>query len=244
MKEKKKKEMRKEEKRKEEKSEMDKEVVKLLIDIALEFGQEKRGSFFIVTNKDISKHYKLLYPDLFSKVDINIKDKDARTVIKKLAELDGAIIVDDDGKIITYGAEITKKSVVVKGHGTRHAAALGISFIPGVTSIISSEEDGCVRIFKVGATLIEINPLTKTPPTLSEKIANLIASAHLPVIGGGGLASIALGVNPLVAAIVFTGSYIATKSGIQSLSEFLKVGKLKIGEKEEKEKKEEAKEVR
>lgn len=207
---------------------IEKEVVKILIDIAMEFGQEKKGSFFVVTKKDIKRNYNLLYPKLFDGKKISIKSKDVVPVIRKLAELDGAIVIDDDGHIMDYGA-IIKRTVTFKGHGTRHAAALGISQMDGVISIISSEEDGCVRIFRNGITLVEVNPLTKTPPTLSEKIARIITSAHIPLIGGGGLASLALGINPVVAAIVFTGSYIATKSGIQSLSDFLKEGKIRAG---------------
>ncbi len=200
---------------------IEKEVVKLLIDIAMEFGQEKKGAFFIVTGRDIQKYYHLLYTDIFRGEKINVKDKDTLIVIKKLAELDGALIFDEDGNLIAYGAEISKKAVF-KGHGTRHSAALGISQLENTLAITASEEDGAVRAFRSGLTLVEINPFTKTPPTLSERVADLITSSHIPLLGGGGLASLALGLNPLVAAIIFTGSYIATKSGVQSLGDFLR----------------------
>jgi hypothetical protein len=200
---------------------IEKEVVKKLLDIAMEYGQEKKGAFFIITSKDIRKHYKLLYPDIFHGQHFNIKEPSTFLVVKKLAELDGAIIVDEDGNLVAYGAEISK-TMVYKGHGTRHSAALGVSQLPETIAITSSEEDGAVRVFRSGLTLVEINPFTKTPPTLSERVADLITSSHIPLLGGGGLASIALGLNPLVAAIIFTGSYIATKSGVQSLGDFLR----------------------
>jgi hypothetical protein len=206
---------------KEEELDIEKGVLKVIVDMAMEFGKEKKGSMFVITQSDIQKYYKLLYPDLFSGKKVNIHDKSAEILVKTLSNMDGAIILDEDGNIIAYGAEITKTSPY-KGHGTRHSAALGISGIPGTVSIVSSEEDGCVRIFRNGITFIEINPFTKTPPTLSEKVADLITSSHIPLLGGGSLASVALGVNPLVAAIVFTGSYIATKSGVLSLGEFLR----------------------
>jgi len=206
-----------------EELDIEKEVVKKLLDISMEFGQDKKGSFFIVTgrDRDIKDDYKLLYTDIFHGQEINVKDPSTFLVLKNLAELDGAIIVDEDGKLIAYGAEISK-TMVFKGHGTRHSAALGISQVPQTIAITSSEEDGAVRVFRSGITLIEINPFTKTPPTLSERVADMITSSHLPLLGGGGLASLALGLNPLVAAIIFTGSYIATKSGVQSLGDFLR----------------------
>ena len=215
---------------KEEDIDIEKGVLKILVDMSMEFGREKKGSMFVVTQSDIKKYYKLLYPDLFTGRNINIHDKSAEIVVKTLADLDGATILDEEGNILAYGAQITKTSPY-KGHGTRHSAALGISGIQGTISIVSSEEDGCVRIFRNGITLVEINPFTKTPPTLSERIADLITSTHIPLLGGGSLASVALGVNPFVAAIVFTGSYIATRRGVLSLGDFLR----KSGSKEKKE---------
>lgn len=209
---------------------LEKKVVKQIIDIAMEFGQEKKGSFFIITNRNLKHYYNLLYTNILEKTRVKVNDKRVLPLIKKLAELDGAIIIDEDGHLCAYGAQI-KKTKYYKGHGTRHSAALGISQIPGTVSIISSEEDGAVRIMKDGKTLVEINPFTKTPPTLSEKIAELITSPSISLIGGGSIGALALGVNPFVAAIVFTGSYIMTKSGAKSLSEFLKRGPKIIEEK-------------
>jgi len=219
---------------KEEELDIEKGVAKILVDIAMEFGREKKGSMFVVTHSDIKKYYKLLYPDLFSDRTVNIHDKSAQIVLKKLADLDGAIILDEEGNILAYGAQITK-TLLYKGHGTRHSAALGISSLPRTISIVSSEEDGCVRIFRNGITFIEINPFTQTPPTLSERIADLMTSSSIPLLGGGSLASVALGVNPFVAAIVFTGSYIATRSGVLSLGDFLRK---RDSEKEKRKKKE------
>ncbi len=209
---------------------LEKNIVKLVIDLAMEFGQNKKGSFFIITNRNLKPYYSWLYTDILEKTKVKINNQRILPVIRKLAELDGAIIIDEDGYLIAYGAQI-KKTKHYKGHGTRHSAALGISEVPGTLSIISSEEDGAVRIMKNGKTLIEINPFTKTPPTLSEKIAELLTSPSLPLIGGGSIGALALGLNPFVAAIVFTGSYIMTKSGAKSLGEFLKRGPTVLKEK-------------
>lgn len=209
---------------------LEKSIVKLVIDLAMEFGQEKKGSFFIITNRNLKPYYSWLYTDILEKTRVKINDKKILPVIKVLAQLDGAIIIDEEGYLIAYGAQI-KRTKHYRGHGTRHSAALGISEIPGTLAIISSEEDGAVRIMKNGKTLIEINPYTKTPATLSEKVAEMLTSPSLPLIGGGSIGALALGLNPFVAAIVFTGSYIITKSGAKSLGEFLRRGPSALKEK-------------
>lgn len=219
-----------------EEIDVEKDIVKLLIDIAMAFGREKKGSFFVVTSRNLKPYYTWLYTNILEETKVNVKSKRMLPLVQKLSELDGAVIVDDKGYLVAYGALI-KKVKVYKGHGTRHSAALGISMVPGTLAIISSEEDGAVRILRNGVTLVEVNPYTKTPPTLSEKVAEIATSSSLPVIGSGGLAALALGVNPLVAAIVFTGSYIITKGGTKSLSDFLKSGKSTSGIQKEEQKK-------
>jgi len=215
---------------------VEQDVVKIIIDLTLQFGQEKKGSFFIITSRNLKPYYRWLYTNILEETKVNIKNKRTLPLIQKLAELDGAVIIDDKGYLVAYGAEI-KVTKPFRGHGTRHSAALGISTIPGTLAIVSSEEDGAVRIFRNGILLVEINPYTKTPPTLSEKIAKMVTSSSIPLIGGGSIAALALGVNPLLAAFIFTGSYIITRSGTQSLAEFLKSGKL-FSKAEEKGKKE------
>jgi len=206
-----------------EEIDIEKDLVKLVIDLTMEYGQNKEGSFFIITSRSLRPYYSWLYTNILEKTKVSVKSKRMLPLVKKLAELDGAVIIDDKGYLVAYGAQINKIKKY-KGHGTRHSAALGISTVPGTLAIISSEEDGAVRIFRNGVTLVEINPFTKTPPTLSEKVADLVTSSSLPLIGSGGLAALALGVNPFMAAIVFTGSYIMTKSGAKSLGEFLRFG--------------------
>jgi hypothetical protein len=215
-----------------EEIDIEKDLVKLVIDLAMEYGQNKEGSFFIITSRSLRPYYSWLYTNILENTKVNVKSKRMLPLVKKLAELDGAVIIDDKGFLVAYGAQINRIKKY-RGHGTRHSAALGISTVPGTLAIISSEEDGAVRIFRNGVTLVEINPFTQTPPTLSEKVADLVTSSSLPLIGSGGLAALALGVNPFMAAIVFTGSYIMTKSGAKSLGEFLRLGPrtLKEGEK-------------
>ena len=45
----------------------------------------------------------------------------------KIAELDGAFLIGEQGKLVAFGARI-KKSQALPGYGTKHAAAVGITF--------------------------------------------------------------------------------------------------------------------
>jgi len=206
-----------------------KETIEIVLGLANKFALEKKGSLFIITDKDMSKQYDLLYPDLFSNRDINIKNNAVRIVIEKLADLDGAFIIDTKGKIIAYGAKI-KKTKVFLGHGTRHSAALGVSKIDNVMAILSSEEDGLVRIFKKGLLNAEINPFTGKNKKFYEKLADLFTKPEIQVATSGGVASLLIGINPLLAGAIFTGSWIVTKYGMASVKDFINTGRIVVKE--------------
>ncbi|MEI8364717.1 MAG: diadenylate cyclase [archaeon] len=204
---------------------MNKKTISEVMFLVEEMAKQKKGSFFIVTKDNISSKYELLYPDLFLGKDVSIFDKSTKPVLLALAETDGAIIINDDGRIIAYGAKI-KKTIVLFGHGTRHSAARGISTNKNVVAIISSEEDGQIRIFKEGKLLAEINPETGKDRKFMEKIGELISKPDLQVATAGGVSSLLLGLNPILAGAIFTGSFIITKYGIASIKEFVHTGKI------------------
>lgn len=202
-----------------------KQTIEAVLSLVNKYASEKKGSLFIITKNNISKNYEQLYPDLFSGKDICIKDKETQIVVDVLADLDGAFVISETGRIITYGAKI-KLTKVFLGHGTRHSAALGITKQKDVMSILSSEEDGMVRIFKHERIYAEINPKTGENKKFIEKLANLFSKAEIQVATSGGVASLLMGLNPLLAGAVFTGSWIITKYGLASMKEFTSTGKL------------------
>ena len=218
------------------KNNFNKKTIAQITALVNEMANKKKGSFFIITKQDISSKYERLYPDLFSHKKINIKDKETQTLLIALAELDGAIVVDNDGYVIDYGVKI-KKTKILLGHGTRHSAARGISQTKNVLPIISSEEDGRVRIFREGEMVAEINPRTGKDKQFFEKIGELFSRPDLQVATAGGVASLLLRVNPFMAGAVFTGSWIITKYGLVSMKEFLATGRLIVKEKTKKIKK-------
>ncbi len=209
-----------------EKENFNKETIKNVMSIVTEMAKSREGSFFIITKADIKSEYENLYPELFDTKKVNIEKPEARTLLLKLSELDGAIIVDNGGNVLAYGAKI-KRTKVLFGHGTRHSAARGISKKQNVMAIISSEEDGKIRVFEKGEMLAEIDPETGKDSRFVDKIASYLSKPDLQVATSSGVASLFLfGLNPIVAGIVFTGSFVITKYGIGSMSEFIKTGRI------------------
>ncbi len=213
-----------------------KDTIAQVMQLTTEMAKDRKGSFVVLTKEDISSKYEMLYPDLFKGKNINLKDKETKTLIMNLLLMDGAVVMDYSGKIITYGAKI-KKTKIFLGHGTRHSAARGISEIKDVLAIISSEEDGRIRVFKQGKLIGEINPETGKNKKFFEKLGELFSKPDIQVATAGGVASLLLNLNPIMAGAIFTGSWIITRYGLVSMKDFLHTGKLIINDNTKKKKK-------
>lgn len=204
-----------------------KNVIKEIMKLATTMARKKKGSFYIITKESLSKHYETLYPELFSGKNVRIDNEPARTLLLYLSEMDGAIVINENGIIETYGAKI-KKTKILPGHGTRHSAALGISRVQGTLVIISSEEDGLIRTFDNGKLVAEINPETGKNTKFIDRFAELFTKTDIQVATSSGIASLLIGLNPLVAGAVFTGSWIITKYGLASMKDFIKTGRIVV----------------
>jgi len=213
-----------------------KDTIAQVMQLTTEMAKDRKGSFVVLTKNDISSKYEMLYPDLFKGKNINLKEKETKTLIMNLLLMDGAVVMDYSGKIITYGAKI-KKTKIFLGHGTRHSAARGISEIKDVLAIISSEEDGRIRVFKQGKLIGEINPETGKNRKFFEKLGELFSKPDIQVATAGGVASLLLNLNPIMAGAIFTGSWIITRYGLVSMKDFLHTGKLIINDNTKKKKK-------
>lgn len=115
-------------------------VYEQALNLAKNIAKLNKGTLIIIGPKEKFKNtYQNLYPKLIK--GYNLEEKGIQTVLEKLATLDGAILLSDNGEVITYGAKI-KKSKPVLGHGTKHAAACGISsYIKDSTAILVSERN-------------------------------------------------------------------------------------------------------
>jgi hypothetical protein len=213
-----------------------KDTIAQVMLLTTEMAKDRKGSFVVLTKNNISSKYEMLYPDLFKGKNINLKEKETKTLIMNLLLMDGAVVMDYSGKIITYGAKI-KKTKIVLGHGTRHSAARGISECKDVLAIISSEEDGRIRVFKQGKLIGEINPETGKNRKFFEKLGELFSKPDIQVATAGGVASLLLNLNPIMAGAIFTGSWIITRYGLVSMKDFLHTGKLIINDNTKKNKK-------
>jgi diadenylate cyclase len=143
-------------------------VVQRLLEIAIELSIEGRegnpiGTIFVVgDSRRVLRHSRQLIPNPFKGHRINVLDKDSKEIIKEFAQLDGAFVVRDDGRIVAAGRYLEVEPKVIDlmlppGLGSRHIAAAGITKLTKATAI-SLSESGTIRIFKNGLMLLEYNP--------------------------------------------------------------------------------------
>ncbi|NJE06047.1 diadenylate cyclase [Thermococcus sp. M36] len=146
-------------------------VLQRLLEIAIELSVEGRegtpvGTIFVIGDtRRVLKHSHQLIPNPFKGHKINVLDRNSKEIIKEFAQLDGAFIVRDDGRIAAAGRYLEIEPKVIDlmlppGLGSRHIAAAGITKITRAMAI-SLSESGTIRIFKNGLMLLEYNPRIK-----------------------------------------------------------------------------------
>jgi len=187
------------------------DVYKFLIEISKDLSKAKLGALFVIAKgKKFKNIYESLYPQVLS--DHKIFEKGAKQLILKLAELDGAFLIDENGKIIAFGARILK-SRALPGYGTKHAAATGItSHIKNSTAILVSEESHWIKIFKDGKIVLEMDS-AKNPPSVTNKVVTFLSDNDTALLATAGASAAVMGVIPVV---IISGTYLAfkTASGI------------------------------
>ena len=193
-----------------------KKVEDVILKIAIEIAKHGEGALFVIGEKIPYSH---LIKHKIKK--ISIFDTGAEKLLKGLAVIDGAVIINPKGQLIDYGVLIKKTSPFL-GFGTRHAAAITASK-GGNISILVSEEERKVKIFKNGKYIMQIDALQKNVVSKVSTISQLLESTGAGVIGTVGAATLVptLGITLIPGIIVFGGSYYAIKSLMES------VGKIK-----------------
>jgi diadenylate cyclase len=140
-----------------------------ILEIALRFASEGRegkpiGAIFVLGDEDIIKKYSkaLILNPLAGHLRgaRQIQNPQLVETLRELAGIDGAIIVNRKGVVVSAGvylnAPLTKSVQVPKGLGARHTAAAAISAKPDVIAIAISESSGTVTVFAQGAVILEI----------------------------------------------------------------------------------------
>lgn len=188
-----------------------KKVYYEVLEIAKELAKNKEGTLFVIAPKKKFKNtYRLLYPQIVSHHYIN--EKGMSPVLKKLANLDGAILIGDDGELVAYGAML-KRTKTVPGFGTKHAAAAGITtHIKNATAILVSEGLDWIKVFQKGKVVVEMDSGDR-PPSLVKHVVSFLTDQDTALLTTAGASAAILGFAPVM---VISGTYlvIKTASGI------------------------------
>lgn len=198
-----------------------KKIEEEILKIAFEIAKKGEGSLFVIGD-DVK--YSTSFPELFEGKKLAVEERGTRKILEKLATIDGAVVISKNGFVNAYGARI-KNPKVMKGYGTRHAAALGASE-KKQTVIMTSEEDKVVRIFKDGKMIMELNPkkAEKEIPRVMQILSLYDIPAFAAFLGASSaiVASQLLGLTPLPGVLVFGSSYYAIKALINMLQKIKK----------------------
>lgn len=145
------------------------EVVKTVLDLAVEIGQEGRegdpiGTLFVIGDSErVSNSSRVMTFDPFrgyAEREKNICNPDIHEGVKEVALMDGAFIVQEDGVILSGGRYIAadvKGLILPKGLGARHVAAASITKTTRSIAIAVSESTGAVRAFRRGNIVLRID---------------------------------------------------------------------------------------
>lgn len=192
-------------------------VYNFLLETAKEIVKKKQGALFVIAKKtSIRNIYEPLYPQVIA--GHNILEKGAKELILKLAELDGAFLIADNGTLIAFGARIIK-SKALPGYGTKHAAAVGITtHIKNSSAILVSEESNLIKIFKNGRIILEMDS-SKTPSSVMHNIVTFITDNDTTLLATAGVSAAVMGFIPVV---IVSGTYLAIKTASGIIKRSLK----------------------
>lgn len=201
----------------------EKEVLSCCMDIA--FKSVQHGCLFVV---DLNKKRRY---DYYTKVFESIIRKDGKPlsvtnhtdgpVIKHMAEIDGATVIEKNGDMREFGVTL-KKHRTFFGHGKRHAFALGTSKIKNIVCILASEEDKHIRLFREGICVADIDAKTRMPANTKQKVVDIIDSPLSKVLVASGIATSILTLNPIPAIVTITGSSVIVSFGFDKIKKFFK----------------------
>lgn len=185
-------------------------VVDEIISISKRIAKKKEGALFVIANeKELRNTYELLYPQLVKKKTLH--EQGITQALEKVATLDGATLITPQGKLIAYGAKINKTQTV-PGHGTRHAAAAGITKkISDSTAILISEESGWIKIFQKGRIVLETDA-EENPRSVQEKVVSFLTDQDTALLTAAGASTAIIGSAAVAPVLVVGGTYLAIKT--------------------------------
>jgi hypothetical protein len=146
-------------------------AVMAVVDIALDIGALGRegksiGTTFIIGDTEEvlkSSHQAVFNPFKgYPKKERIITRSEVVESIKEFAQLDGAIIISDNGVIEAAGRHLDAAGVVtrqLRGLGSRHRAAAGMTRKTEAVAVVVSESTGRVTIFDNGRIISSLEPV-------------------------------------------------------------------------------------
>jgi DNA integrity scanning protein DisA with diadenylate cyclase activity len=158
------------------------DTLKIVVDLAVEIGREGRegkpvGTMFVVgdTRKVLAHSRPVSFDPVrgYSRKERNLTDPRVREGIKEIAQLDGAILVRNDGTVEAACRYVdapapAKPLTLSKGLGARHWAAASISRATKAVAITVSQSNGTVRLWQNGEVVLRIEPLHRRPMVWKE----------------------------------------------------------------------------
>lgn len=187
------------------------DVYEGVIAVAKDIAKSKEGALFLITKPSkVRGLYKPLFPQVHDK-KFQITKQGSGKVLEKLATLDGAMILSEEGHLHAYGVKLAK-SKPVAGHGTKHAAASGMTaHIKNSTAILVSEEDHLIRVFQDGKCILEMDDKEK-PKAVQDKIISFITDGDTALLTAAGVSTAILGTAALGPLVIVGGTYLAIKT--------------------------------
>ncbi|MDE1865146.1 MAG: diadenylate cyclase [Candidatus Micrarchaeota archaeon] len=193
-------------------------IIKSCLDLACNTVGE--GSLFVIEldSRATNGYYTKVFPALKGPGGrgLSVLRVNDSAVIKHLSELDGATIINGDGRMKEFGVTLKKQATYI-GHGKRHAFALGTSKLKNVVCILASEEDKHVRVFRDGICLLDIDSKTKLSSGLKQKVVDIMNNPLSKILVASGIATSILTLNPIPAIITITGSSVIVSYGFDRL---------------------------
>ena len=190
---------------------MKKELEEFLVKTGIKIAKSGKGALFVVKEGELK--YSNLFPQDIVSFDIL---KEPRR-FELLAIQDGAMIIDSNGNLLSYCANIEEVKTI-QGFGTRHVAASTASINNIAISI--SEEDKKIRIWKKGKIIQEIDPYAKDIENKVQQIteiSKIAESVGFGAMSGTGTVLLApfIGLSPIAGVTVFVATtaltYVITK---------------------------------
>lgn len=89
----------------------------------------------------------------------NLLNPELKETIREFSSLDGAFVISGKGEVLSAGRYLgaaMEGSDVMRGLGSRHIAAAGITALTNAVAIVISESTGDIRIFRNGSVIMEI----------------------------------------------------------------------------------------